>query len=389
MAEGMKPAWVYCANGLYFQAQAFAGNGTMVGEIVFNTSLSGYQEIITDPSYAGQFIVFTMPEIGIVGVNDQDCESRAVFASGVIVRHYNDIASSFRAQESLKDFLDKRNSLGICGVDTRALVKMIRTQGSMMIVVSSEISDRDELAKILRESPSIEQQNYIKSVSTTKHFTHKDGTFDFSSFSYSAPTTRHKVAVIDFGAKRNILNELVSVGLEAVVYPHNFCAKEIVEAFMQGEIDGVFLSNGPGDPKTLSKEVSEIKQLIEAKIPMFGICLGHQLLALAHGYETYKLKFGHHGGNHPVKNLTNDSVEITSQNHNYCVPESIEQIAVVTHRNLFDNTIEGVAYKNAPIFSVQHHPEASPGPRESRNIFEQFAKLVDEQRNSAQSSASR
>lgn len=380
MAEGMKPAWVYCANGLYFQAQAFAGNGTMVGEIVFNTSLSGYQEIITDPSYAGQFIVFTMPEIGIVGVNDQDCESRAVFASGVIVRHYNDIASSFRAQESLKDFLDKRNSLGICGVDTRALVKMIRTQGSMMIVVSSEISDRDELAKILRESPSIEQQNYIKSVSTTKHFTHKDGTFDFSSFSYSAPTTRHKVAVIDFGAKRNILNELVSVGLEAVVYPHSFCAKEIIEAFTQGEIDGVFLSNGPGDPKILSKEVGEIKQLIEAKIPMFGICLGHQLLALAHGYETYKLKFGHHGGNHPVKNLTTDSVEITSQNHNYCVPESIEQIAVVTHRNLFDNTIEGVAYKNAPIFSVQHHPEASPGPRESRNIFEQFAKLVDEQR---------
>lgn len=380
MAEGMKPAWVYCANGLYFQAQAFSGNGTMVGEIVFNTSLSGYQEIITDPSYAGQFIVFTMPEIGIVGVNDQDCESRAVFASGVIVRHYNDIASSFRAQESLKDFLDKRNILGICGVDTRALVKMIRTQGSMMIVVSSEISDRDELAKILRESPSIEQQNYIKSVSTTKHFTHKDGTFDFSSFSYSAPTTRHKVAVIDFGAKRNILNELVSVGLEAVVYPHSFCAKEIIEAFTQGEIDGVFLSNGPGDPKTLSKEVGEIKQLIEAKIPMFGICLGHQLLALAHGYETYKLKFGHHGGNHPVKNLTTDSVEITSQNHNYCVPESIEQIAVVTHRNLFDNTIEGVAYKNAPIFSVQHHPEASPGPRESRNIFEQFAKLVDEQR---------
>lgn len=352
----------------------------MVGEIVFNTSLSGYQEIITDPSYAGQFIVFTMPEIGIVGVNDQDCESRAVFASGVIVRHYNDIVSSFRAQESLKDFLDKRNILGICGVDTRALVKMIRTQGSMMIVVSSEISDRDELAKILRESPSIEQQNYIKAVSTTKHFTHKDGAFDFSSFSYSAPATRYKVAVIDFGAKRNILNELVSVGLEAVVYPHNFCAKEIIEAFTQGEIDGVFLSNGPGDPKTLAKEVGEIKQLIEAKIPMFGICLGHQLLALAHGYETYKLKFGHHGGNHPVKNLTTDSVEITSQNHNYCVPESIEQIAVVTHRNLFDNTIEGVAYKNAPIFSVQHHPEASPGPRESRNIFEQFAKLVDEQR---------
>lgn len=381
MADDIRPAWVYCANGLYFCAQTFSGSGTMVGEIVFNTSLSGYQEIITDPSYAGQFIVFTMPEIGIVGVNDQDCESRAVFASGVIVRHYNDIVSSFRAQESLKDFLDKRNILGICGVDTRALVKMIRTQGSMMIVVSSEISDRDELAKILRESPSIEQQNYIKAVSTTKHFTHKDGAFDFSSFSYSAPATRYKVAVIDFGAKRNILNELVSAGLLAKVYPHTFCADELCKAFEKGEIDGVFLSNGPGDPKMLSKEVGEITKLIAAKIPIFGICLGHQLLALAHGYETYKLKFGHHGGNHPVKNLLDNSVEITSQNHNYCVPESIEQVAVVTHRNLFDNTIEGVAYKNAPIFSVQHHPEASPGPRESRNIFERFAKLIDERRN--------
>lgn len=380
MASDMKKAWIYCANGLYLQVWAFSGSGTRVGEIVFNTSLSGYQEIITDPSYAGQFITFTMPEIGIVGANDQDCESRGVFASGVIVRHYNDMVSSFRAQMSLKSFLDKHNILGVCGVDTRALVKMIRNEGSMMIVISTEVEDKVKLAEILAQTPRIEQQDHISQVSTTESFTHDDGVFDFDVFSYSKPATQYKVAVIDFGAKRNILNELVSVGLLAEVFPHDFSAQDIIERFERGEIDGVFLSNGPGDPKMLSTQVSQIAKLIEAKIPIFGICLGHQLLALAHGYETYKLKFGHHGGNHPVKNLTNNSVEITSQNHNYCVPESIEQVADVTHRNLFDNTIEGVRYKNAPIFSVQHHPEASPGPRESRNIFEQFATLIHQER---------
>lgn len=383
MASDMKKAWIYCANGLYLQVWAFSGSGTRVGEIVFNTSLSGYQEIITDPSYAGQFITFTMPEIGIVGANDQDCESRGVFASGVIVRHYNDMVSSFRAQMSLKSFLDKHNILGVCGVDTRALVKMIRNEGSMMIVISTEVEDKVKLAEILAQTPRIEQQDHISQVSTTKSFTHDDGVFDFDVFSCSKPATQYKVAVIDFGAKRNILNELVSVGLLAEVFPHDFSAQDIIERFERGEIDGVFLSNGPGDPKMLSTQVSQITKLIEAKIPIFGICLGHQLLALAHGYETYKLKFGHHGGNHPVKNLTNNSVEITSQNHNYCVPESIEQVADVTHRNLFDNTIEGVRYKNAPIFSVQHHPEASPGPRESRNIFEQFATLIHQERSNS------
>lgn len=383
MASDMKKAWIYCANGLYLQVWAFSGSGTRVGEIVFNTSLSGYQEIITDPSYAGQFITFTMPEIGIVGANDQDCESRGVFASGVIVRHYNDMVSSFRAQMSLKSFLDKHNILGVCGVDTRALVKMIRNEGSMMIVISTEVEDKVKLAEILAQTPRIEQQDHISQVSTTKSFTHDDGVFDFDVFSYNKPATQYKVAVIDFGAKRNILNELVSVGLLAEVFPHDFSAQDIIERFERGEIDGVFLSNGPGDPKMLSAQVSQIAKLIEAKIPIFGICLGHQLLALAHGYETYKLKFGHHGGNHPVKNLVENSVEITSQNHNYCVPESIEQVADVTHRNLFDNTIEGVRYKNAPIFSVQHHPEASPGPRESRNIFEQFATLIHQERSNS------
>lgn len=373
----MKPAWIYCANGWYFEASCFAGSGTRVGEIVFNTSLSGYQEIITDPSYAGQFITFSMPEIGIVGVNEQDCESRGVFASGVLVRHYGDFASNFRAQESLKAFLDKHNVLGICGVDSRALVKMIRLQGAMMMVASSEISDKAELKKILESSPKIEQQNHIKSVSTKQKYTHKHGVFDFASMDYSEPKTRYKVAVIDFGAKRNILNELLSAGLSAEVLPYEFDASELIARFERGEIDGVFLSNGPGDPKMLGAQIAQIKLLIDKKIPIFGICLGHQLLALAHGYETHKLKFGHHGGNHPVKDLINNAVEITSQNHIYSVPESIEQVAEVTHRNLFDNTIEGVRYKNAPIFSMQHHPEASPGPRESRCVFEQFARLIE------------
>ena len=370
------PAWVYCANGLYFKARCFSGKGTRIGEIVFNTSLSGYQEIITDPSYAGQFVVFSMPEIGIVGANELDSESRGIFSSGMIVRHYENFISNFRATQSLKTFLDKHNTLGICDVDTRALVKMIRTQGAMMSIISTEISDKKILAKTLESAPDITAQNHIESVSTPSPYTHTNGIFDYAQMAYSTPSTRYKVAVIDFGAKHNILNELVNVGLGVTVLPYKFNAQALIDQFNNGEIHGVFLSNGPGDPKMLTKQIEQIKLLIATKIPIFGICLGHQLLSLAYGYETHKLKFGHHGGNHPVKNLATNSVEITAQNHIYSVPEAIANIADITHRNLFDNTIEGVAYKDAPIFSVQHHPEASPGPRESRNIFERFAQII-------------
>lgn len=373
-----KQVWIYCANGAFFSGRLFAGGGTSVGELVFNTSLCGYQEIITDPSYAGQFITFCMPEIGIVGTNEQDCESKGVFCRGVLVRHYEDFVSNFRSTQSLEKFLDSKGVLGICDIDTRAIVKMLRKEGAMMMIASSEISDKDELARILSRSTPIELENLIEQVSTKSHYTHDEAEFDFAKMQYAKPKTHTKIIVIDFGAKRNILNELAEVGLEPEVWGYEFSAEEVITRFREGEIGGVFLSNGPGDPKFLRPQIEQIKKLIEAKIPMFGICLGHQLLSIAHGHQTHKLKFGHHGGNHPVKNLTTQSIEITSQNHIYSVPESIAQVAHITHRNLFDDSIEGVRYKDSPIFSLQHHPEASPGPKESRSIFAEFATLIKE-----------
>ncbi|MBU1657754.1 glutamine-hydrolyzing carbamoyl-phosphate synthase small subunit [bacterium] len=373
----MNKVWIYLENGTFLEANSFGAEDTSVGEIVFNTSLSGYQEIMSDPSYAGQFVTFTMPEIGNVGVNDQDMESSKAHAKGMIVRNYQPRYSSFRAQESLESFLREHNIMGICDLDTRYLTKMIRTQGAMMMVASTKISDKNELKKILENSPRIEDINYIEQVSTKVSYKHISGTYSQSKFEYEeSPKAEAKIAVIDFGVKRNILNELVSAKMDVEVLPNNFDADKLISRYKAKELDGVFLSNGPGDPLVLKKEQEQIKKLISAKVPMFGICLGHQLLSISHGYDTYKLKFGHHGGNHPVKNAKTGLVEITAQNHNYNVPDNIIEIAEVTHTNLFDNTIEGLKYNNSPIFSVQHHPESSPGPKESRYIFNEFLSLI-------------
>ncbi|MCX6052919.1 MAG: glutamine-hydrolyzing carbamoyl-phosphate synthase small subunit [Campylobacterales bacterium] len=373
----MNKVWIYLENGIFLEAKSFGAEGTSVGEIVFNTSLSGYQEIMSDPSYAGQFVTFTMPEIGNVGVNDQDMESSCAHAKGMIVRKYQDRYSNFRAQNSLKDFLLQYNIIGICDIDTRFLTKMIRTEGAMMMIASTIISDKVELKKMLEASPRIEAVNYIEQVSTNNAYKHTSGIYSNTLFEYeNAPVAQAKIAVIDFGVKRNILNELVSAKMDVEVLPNDFSADELISRYNAKDLDGVFLSNGPGDPLVLKKEQEQIKKLIAAKIPMFGICLGHQLLSISHGYDTFKLKFGHHGGNHPVKNEKTGLVEITAQNHNYNVPETIVEIAEVTHTNLFDNTIEGLKYNNAPIFSVQHHPESSPGPKESRYIFNEFLSLI-------------
>ncbi|WP_200762789.1 glutamine-hydrolyzing carbamoyl-phosphate synthase small subunit [Nitrosophilus alvini] len=375
----MKKVWVYLENGIFLEARSFGAEGTRTGEIVFNTSMTGYQEIVSDPSYAGQFITFTMPEIGNVGTNADDMESAGAYAKGIIVRNYQKRYSNFRAQSSLEDFLKRFDIMGITDIDTRFLTKVLREEGSMMMIASTEISDAGELKKILSQSPRIEEINYIKEVSTKKSYLHKSATYDAKEFCYKAPPKpKAKIIAIDFGVKRNILNNLTQAGLEVEVVPHNFKAEDLIEKYEKGEIDGVFLSNGPGDPLLLKDEHKEIKKLIDAKIPMFAICLGHQLLSISHGYPTFKLKFGHHGGNHPVKNVKTGRVEITAQNHNYNVPENIKEVAEVTHMNLFDNTIEGLKYKNSPIFSVQHHPEASPGPHESAYVFEEFAKAVVE-----------
>ena len=373
----MAKVYLYLENGTYLEADSFGAETTSVGEIVFNTSLTGYQEITSDPSYAGQFVTFTMPEIGNVGVNAEDMESKGAFAKGIIVRTYQERHSNFRATDSLENFLKEHGVMGICNIDTRYLTKMVRSEGAMMMIASTEISDKDELKKVLENSPRIEDVNYIEEVSTKEAYKHTSGTYNGVDFKYNeAPTPKAKIVAIDFGVKRNILNELTQAGMDVEVIPNDFDADVLISRVKAKEIDGVFLSNGPGDPLVLKKEQEQIKKLIAAKVPMFGICLGHQLLSISHGYDTFKLKFGHHGGNHPVKNEKTGMVEITAQNHNYNVPDNITQIADVTHTNLFDNTIEGLNYKSGHVFSVQHHPESSPGPKESAYIFSQFLTLM-------------
>lgn len=370
-------AYIYLENGVYLEAKAFGKGGSAFGEMVFNTSMTGYEEIITDPSYAGQFIVFTAPEIGIVGINKDDYESSKIHASGVLMRKFNQIPSNFRSEKSLEEFFIEQGKFGIYDIDTRYLTKILRNTGSMRAFISTEISDKNLLKKSLESSAKIDEVNYVAVVSTKNPYEHTRGEWDFGTMSYrECPKNGKKIAVMDYGVKRNILNELCELGLEISVYPHDTKAEILIDKFKKGEINGVFLSNGPGEPRMLKAEIAEIKKLLEAKVPMFGICLGHQLLSNAAGYPTYKLKFGQHGANHPVQNLVSKNIEITTQNHNYNVPEEITEICDITHRNLFDHTIEGVKYKNYPVFSVQHHPEASSGPNESKYIFKEFLEIL-------------
>jgi len=372
----MKKVSLYFENGLFLEAKSFGAEGTSVGEVVFNTSLTGYQEIVTDPSYAGQFVTFTMPEIGNVGCNIQDMESQGAHCKGIIVRSYQSRPSNFRSEESLECLLQRENVLGITEIDTRFLTKMLRDEGAMMMIASTEVHEEAQLKKMLEDAPRIEEVNYIEQVSTKASYVHQEARYNAQTFTYEVPQTSKKIMALDFGIKRNILNELTHAGMEVTVVPNSISAEEIIAHYERQEIDGVFLSNGPGDPLILKEEQEKIKALIAHKIPLFGICLGHQLLSISHGYDTYKLKFGHHGGNHPVKNEMTGTVEITAQNHNYNVPDNITEVATVTHVNLFDNTIEGLRYNDSPTMSVQHHPEASPGPHESAYIFSEFRKML-------------
>jgi len=374
--EELTKVSLYFENGLMLEVKGFGATGTSVGEVVFNTSLTGYQEIVTDPSYAGQFVTFTMPEIGNVGCNAQDMESKGAHCKGIIVRTYQDRPSNFRSEETLAQLLEKNGVLGICEIDTRFITKMLREEGAMMMVASTEIHDESELKKVLENSPRIEDVNYIEQVSTKEAYVHNEARYNMDTFNYDKPQTTKKIIALDFGIKRNILNELTHAGMEVTVVPNDMSAEAIIAKIESKAIDGVFLSNGPGDPLILKEEQEKIKKLIAHKVPLFGICLGHQLLSIAHGYETYKLQFGHHGGNHPVMNAMTNTVEITAQNHNYNVPDNITEVATVTHTNLFDNTIEGLKYNDSPSMSVQHHPEASPGPHESAYIFTSFREML-------------
>jgi carbamoyl-phosphate synthase small subunit len=377
MNTNLKEAIVYFSNGKSFKCKSFGAEGSIVGEAIFNTSMSGYQEITTDPSYAGQLIVFCMPEIGVVGVNDDDMESQSIFANGVIVREYNDNYSNFRATQSYASFLKQYNKIGVCELDTRVIVEMLRDEGSLMAVISTKEFDEKVLSQMIKDAPNMDDINFCEKVSTKEPYIHNNGIWDSIKLSYNkSSNTDNKIVAIDFGIKRNILNELTQANMQVEVIPYDFDANEIINRYKNNEIKGVFLSNGAGNPKVLKDTIApKIKQLIDSKIPMFGICFGHQMLSIAHGFDTYKLQFGHHGGNHPILNSEN-KVEITAQNHLYNVPDDITQVADVIATNLFDDTIEGVVYKNSPIFSIQYHPESSPGPSDSKRYFTQFLNML-------------
>ncbi len=367
-----KSAILALENGTVFHGFGFGNlDAESSGEVVFNTSMTGYQEIMTDPSYKGQIMTFTYPHIGNYGVNDVDIESAAVHAEGMIVKEYSANYSNFRATKSLSDWLIDNNKLGIEGIDTRMLVRILRSEGSMRGVISAKDSDTKVLIERARSIESMEGLDLTGRVTCQTSY-HWSGEREEFTLPPMAHQSRYKVAAIDYGIKRNILRRLSDYGCDVTVFPAHTSADSILES----NPDGIFLSNGPGDPAAAVYAIQTIRKLAGKK-PIFGICLGHQLLALAYGASTYKLKFGHRGADHPVKNLLTDRIEISSQNHGFAVdlttlPEDLE----ATHINLNDNTLAGIKHRDLPIFSVQYHPESSPGPHDSDYLFQHFISLM-------------
>ncbi len=360
-----KPALMMLEDGTSFTGKAFGAVTTTVGELVFNTSLAGYQEILTDPSYAGQVVTLTYPEIGNYGTNDHDLESRSIFARGLVVRHLARKYSNHRATGSLDSFLEKFNIPGISDVDTRAITRKLRDQGAMRCAISTEDDVLTEAGR----------KRLTEAVLTAPQMTGLDLTDEVSTKEiYTVGTGHNKVAVFDFGIKQNILRELIARDITATVYPARTKAADILAT----SPDGIFLSNGPGDPAACEDIIKEMTALIAARIPIFGICLGHQLLSIALGGSTYKLKFGHRGGNQPVKDLTTGKIEVTCQNHGFAVDDkTLPAHLELTHINLNDNSVEGFRHKELPIFAVQYHPEAHPGPHDSNYLFDRFLALIE------------
>jgi len=365
----MKKAVLYLEKGKFFEGLSFGAEGTAVGEVIFNTSMSGYQEILTDPSYHGQIVVMTYPHIGNVGVNREDMESRRPFLSGFVVRNACKVPSSWRAEKSIDEFLKEWNIVGIEKVDTREITREIRDNGAQIGVISTEIFDIKELKKIVETAPRIENRDIVKDVSTDKPYVWREGSWRYGEGYHKPKNFRYRIAAIDCGIKHNIMRLMADLGCEVYVFPYDTDYKEILEISPHG----LFISNGPGDPRPLEKTIETIRNLL-GRIPAFGICLGHQLIGLALGGVIKKLKFGHHGGNHPVKDLSTQKVEITAQNHNFVIDiESLSDKDVeITHINLYDHTLEGIKSSKLKFFSIQYHPEASPGPHDARYLFKRF-----------------
>ncbi|HEX3035585.1 MAG TPA: glutamine-hydrolyzing carbamoyl-phosphate synthase small subunit [Thermodesulfobacteriota bacterium] len=372
----MKKALLVLEDGTIFQGSGFGADGEVYGEVVFNTAITGYQEILTDPSYNGQIVVMTYPEIGNYGINPEDVESKRPFVRGFVVKEYWQSPSNWRSQESLGDYLSRYGITGIEGIDTRELTKRIRTQGAQRGVISTDDLDPESLLSKVRQSPQIVGADLVTEVSCNEFYRWQNGSgFWKPAYDSKGDMGRDfRVIVYDFGVKQNILRRLVDTGCEVLVAPSQTPPHEVLSL----NPDGIVLSNGPGDPAAVSYAIETVRTLIGKK-PIFGICLGNQILGLALGGKTYKLKFGHRGANQPVKDLSTGKVSITSQNHGFAVdPDSLGSNVDITHINLNDSTVEGLRHKEYPIFSVQYHPEASPGPHDSSSLFHDFLKLMKE-----------
>ncbi len=357
-------------NGIWYEGEAAGAAGETGGEVVFNTSMTGYQEVLTDPSYAGQIVTMTAPQMGNYGVAPDDVESREPKVSGFIVRDESPIASNWRAHGTLRDYLVRNNIVAISDIDTRALTRVLRSAGVMRGIISTGDVDPRILVDRAQALPQMEGSDLVKGVTC-------DTPFDWAPAGddeFAPPPQRRarrnlRVAAYDFGMKWNILRRFSAYGCDVRVFPATAPASDLLAAGP----DGVFLSNGPGDPAVLSYAIENARQLVDADMPVFGICLGHQVLSLAMGGQTYKLKFGHRGANHPVKELDSGKVEITSQNHGFAVdPDTLPEDVRVTHVNLYDGTVEGLRHRDRPVFCVQYHPEASPGPHDADYLFRQF-----------------
>lgn len=362
------------ADGRVFHGQHIGAEGETFGEVVFNTSLSGYQEILTDPSYCGEIVTMTYPLIGNCGVNSEDVESDRPHLSGLVVKECSEYPSNWRSEMTLNDYLKNNNIVGIQGIDTRALVKHIRDHGAQTGVISSTDLDVESLVQKAKQAPTIVGRDLVQEVTAQKPYNWTESLWDLNDgYQSNSNPPCYKVVAYDFGIKRNILRNLVAANCEVIVVPATTPADEVLKM----NPDGVFLSNGPGDPEPIEYAQENIRQLL-GKVPLFGICLGHQLLSIALGGKTYKLKFGHRGGNQPVQQQCNNKIEITSQNHGFAVDaNSLGEDVTVTHINLNDDTVEGIRHSTLPAFSVQYHPEASPGPHDAHYLFGQFIEMMD------------